>query len=136
MILFKAILEGRSAIKKNGKSAFIRNGQAFITTSKNYKIWEKQATLQLLQLKARAFGVLPIRIPLNISFKFHFPTHQWEADLSNLIQGPEDILQKTGIIEDDKLIYSLDGSRKIFGADRFYTEIEITAHDLGSLKLT
>lgn len=136
MILFKAIVEGRPGIKKNGKSVFVKNGRAIITTSRNYKDFEKQATLCLLQQKARTLLDLPFRFPLNVCFKFYCPSHQYEFDLSNAVQGLEDILQKIGIIEDDKLIYSLDGSRKIFGADRFYTEIEITAHDLGPLKLT
>jgi Holliday junction resolvase RusA-like endonuclease len=130
MILFKAILIGRVGIKKNGKSAFVKNGRTFVTTSQRYKSWEKQATLQLLQAKVRSSIDLPIRIPINLSIKFYFPNHQHESDLTNLIQGPEDLLQTLGIIENDKLVHSLDGSRKIFGADQFYTEIEISTCNL------
>ena len=35
------------------------------------------------------------------------------GDLSNLIQMPEDALQKAGVIKDDALIVSYDGSRKL-----------------------
>ena len=129
------MLPGRVGIKKNGKSAFISKGRAFITTSQNYKKWARDASLHILQQKNRTQTQLPIKGPITLTCRFYFPNHQWEADLSNLYQGIEDILQELGIIEDDKLIYSHDGSRKIFGAQDFYTEIEIREHVLDNLPL-
>lgn len=128
MILFKARLEGRVGIKKNSKQLSSRNGRIFVRSSENYKIWERTATLHLLQSKIKTQYSLPITDPINLSCKFHFPNHQSEPDLSNLYQGIEDILQDIGIIENDKLVYSHDGSRKIFGSQDFITEIEITKH--------
>lgn len=122
------MLEGRPGIKKNGKSTFVKNGRAFITTSQRYKSWEKQATLYLLQEKAKTPLKLPIKGPICLTCKFHFVDHQWECDLSNAYQGIEDILQNIGIIEDDKQIYSHDGSCKIFGSQTDYYKIEITEY--------
>lgn len=127
IILFKAVLEGRVGIKKNGKRAFVRGRKAIITTSDSYKAWERDATLQLLQQKAKTLTGMPVQFPITLSIRFHFPNHQGEADLSNLYQGIEDILQTIGVIANDKYVYSHDGSRKIFGSDTFRTEIEIKA---------
>jgi Holliday junction resolvase RusA-like endonuclease len=125
VILFKARLEGRIGIKKNGKQISVRGGRVFVRTSENYKNWHSYASVIMLQQKNFSQFPMPIKEPINLSCKFHFPNHQGEPDLSNLYQGIEDILQEIGVIENDKLIYSHDGSRKIFGAPAFLTEIEI-----------
>ena len=68
----------------------------------------------------------PINKPIWLLARFHYPkvkdtkTKQWRrteavADLSNLLQGPEDALIKAGVIKDDKLIESYDGSRRVTG---------------------
>ena len=46
-------------------------------------------------------------------FEFHFKNHQAEADTSNCVEGPQDLMQKLGIITDDKLI-------KKFTAEKFF----------------
>jgi len=125
-VLFKAELLGRVGIKKNGKRIYQRHGRIGITTSDNYKAWAKSAALQLLQSKTETLAALPISEPINLKCVFHFPNHHGEADLSNLFQGIEDLLEELGIIKNDKLIYSLDGSRKVFGSKEFITQIEIT----------
>lgn len=125
-VLFKAVLEGRVGIKKNGKQISHRRGRIFVRTSENYKNWEGKARLQLLQSKAKSFCPMPIQTPVNLQCRFHFPNHQGEPDLSNLYQGIEDLLQEIGVIENDKFIYSHDGSKKIFGSNRFFVEIELT----------
>lgn len=134
MILFKARLLGRVGIKKNGRRLFVsRYGKPGFATSENYQTFHKSASLQLLQAKTLSHYPMPIQGPINLSCTFHFPDHRGEADLSNLYQGIEDILQEIGIIENDKYIYSHNGSRKIFGSEDFFTYIEITKHDLSHL---
>lgn len=127
LILFKAVLEGRCGIKKNGKKIYRAGKRLIIASSDNYKAWERTAALQLLQTKAQTQFVLPVSCPINLACRFHFPNHQGEADLSNLYQGIEDLLEKLEIIENDKQIYSHNGSAKLFGSESFKTEIEITA---------
>ena len=68
--------------------------------------------------------VFPIKEPINLCVRFYFKDRQAEPDLSNLYHGVEDMLQSCGVIENDKLIVSHDGSRKIFGEEA-KTEIEI-----------
>ena len=66
---------------------------------------------------------------MNAGFVFYFSNHQHEADLSNLIEGPQDLLKELGFIVDDKLIYSLDGSKKVFSKDE-PERVEITLTEI------
>jgi Holliday junction resolvase RusA-like endonuclease len=56
-------------------------------------------------------GEFRIRSDVEVTFEF-FLKDKRRYDLSNLYQGPEDALVKAGILEDDSLIQSHDGSRK------------------------
>lgn len=77
--------------------------------------------------KAHAeMGFKRITYPVILTIHFGFETHKGEADLSNLLEGPQDCLEDMGIIQNDKLIYHLDDCRKIFGSGDF-TEIWISA---------
>lgn len=125
--MFKTRVLGRVGIKKNGKRLFVsRYGKPGLASSENYKIWHKSATLQLLQAKALSQHPMPITHPISLKCIFHFPDHRGEPDLSNCFQGLEDILQEIGIIENDRQVYSFDGSTKVFGSDDYYIDLEIT----------
>ena len=81
--------------------------------SKAYKKWEEQALASLIhQLQARkATGHrYPIDQPMWVKAYVVYSGN--EPDLSNALEGVADVLQKAGIIADDKLIRSWDGSRK------------------------
>jgi Holliday junction resolvase RusA-like endonuclease len=67
--------------------------------------------------------------PVNLKAQFYFGNRKNEPDLSNLYQGIEDVLQKAGVIQNDKQIVSHDGSRKIFG-ESARVEIELTEGSL------
>jgi len=54
---------------------------------------------------------------------YYMPTKA-RPDLLNLEQATADILQKAGVIENDKNIYSFDGSR-IAGVDKANPRTEI-----------
>lgn len=63
-----------------------------------------------------AFGIKePFNFPVHVKYTFYFQNHVGEADLSNLFEGPSDLLQMTQVIKNDTLIHSYDGSRKLFG---------------------
>ncbi len=59
----------------------------------------------------------PFDFPLHLQCTFSFENHQAEADLGNLMEGIQDSLQLAKIISNDRLVMSLDGSRKIFGGE-------------------
>ena len=66
----------------------------------------------------------PITIPIEIKFTFYCRDNR-KRDLVNLCQAPLDLLQKAGIISDDSIVKSLDGSRIYIDKSRPRTEIEI-----------
>ena len=49
-------------------------------------------------------------------FNFTFKNHQSESDLSNCLEGIQDILQTAGVIKDDKQIRCIV-AKKHFGGD-------------------
>lgn len=67
-----------------------------------------------------------IDFPIEVHFKFYFANRQGEADLSNMLSGPEDLMQRLGVITNDRLIMRIV-AEKFFGHDP-RTEIEIFKH--------
>ena len=124
MILFSCTLTGRVKQKKN--SMRIRRHGYFkssIAPSDVYELWATDAALEISSAWRRR---PPIRKPVNAKMVFYLKNHQHEADLSNMYQGIEDLLQECGVLVNDKLIYSHDGSRKVFGQALERVEIELT----------
>lgn len=122
MVLFKCKINGRARSKKNSKTiAKTPQGRPFITSSRIYKAW---ATYAILTISRKKFDT--IQNPCNLSVKCYYKDHQHEQDLENIISSVADVLQESGVIKNDKLFYSYDGSRKIFESESEFVEIEIT----------
>jgi Holliday junction resolvase RusA-like endonuclease len=115
-------IPGRVGILKNGKSIFVKHGRLFVIPKQKYVDWEKMA---VLECKSQFRGET-IDTPVEMRAKFYFPNHQHEIDCSNGVQGPEDVLQKAGVIKDDKLIYR-EVLEKFFGHEP-RVEIKIFAY--------
>ena len=123
-VLFSCTIPGRSRILKNSKR-LVRNrktGRMFPIASDIYKRWEIYAAMFIRRAKTDP----TIDYPVTVSMRFYFKDHAHEPDLSNLYQGVEDLLQKEGVITNDKLIYSHDGSRKVFGDKNERVEVVVT----------
>lgn len=118
------ILYGRPITKKNSQEICInqRTKKKFIRQSERYIQFEKDCLWQLKQHKERLKG------PVMATFKYWMPNRRGWPDLVGLIQATQDILEKAKIIENDKYIVSLDGSR-IMGIDKDNprTEVELIA---------
>lgn len=139
MILFRAYLQvSRFGILKNSKQILInkRTGRPFVAKSDDAMKLENELTKKLYieKLKQR---VEMITCDVNAKLVFHYPKSVYYtkknekslklADLSNLYCLPEDCLQKAGIIENDRLISSHNGScRKPIDSNMYYLEIELT----------
>ena len=117
-------MKNNNRIRKSGNRIFVGKEQALIR-DKNYLIlklrqaWEQKPAIQY---------------PVHATFIFHFANFYTKqnkmnmrlGDLTNIIQLPEDCLQSAGVIQDDCLIYSLDGSRKYPSKDdKNYIEIHL-----------
>lgn len=108
--LFKATIQGRVAVKKNGREFRRKGAFGYTAPSSKYREWEGSAAPGLLRSKRLFAHHLPICEPMNAKMVFYFKDRR-HPDLSNSYQGVEDLLQDLGIIENDKLIHSHDGSR-------------------------
>lgn len=119
LILFEAKIQGRVAIKKNGKRPVrTRAGWMTFTTTDRYKNWEVHSAPDLARA-ARLFNV-PIKELCHAEFEFHFKNHAHEPDTSNCIEGPQDLMQNLGILEDDRLIVSLS-AKKVFSGEEWWS---------------
>jgi len=127
---FKFMIDGQPMSKKRNYK-IIKIGRHYtLGLPTKYKHWEKSARDQLwaqrMTYQSSMTGVMKIRSDVEVTFEF-FLKDKRRYDLSNLIQGPEDALVKAGILDDDSLIQSVDGSRKHRGCDTPRVMITIRA---------
>lgn len=120
--------------KRNYKIIKIGRHYTLGLTTK-YKHWEKSARDQLwaqrMTYQSSMTGEFRISSYVEVSFEF-FLKDKKKYDLSNLYQGPEDALVKAGILQDDVLIASHDGSRKHLGCENPRVQITIRAFNAAS----
>lgn len=110
-------------IKKNNRPVFRnrRTGKSFLGKSSRLKSGEDYLLLQLQSYRNHYKITKPIDGALWAMFLFHYKDFYTKGgavsrqvgDLSNLIEAPQDALQKSGIIKNDAQIHSLDLSRRI-----------------------
>lgn len=110
-LLFEVTIPGRVRIKKNGRQHI---GRGKNIPSKLYSQWEKMASVHVLKMFSRFRLNLPIKERIRAEYEFHFNNFRNEADTSNCVEGPQDLLQKMRVIENDKLIVEFS-ARKVIG---------------------
>ena len=113
------IVNGQPMSKKRNYRIFRMGRKLALGLASKYKTWERDVVDQLEDQRMKYQASMPhlwaaIWEPVEVSFVFHLKDKA-KYDLSNLYQGPEDALVKAGILADDSLIESHDGSRKIPG---------------------
>jgi len=124
------LINGQPMSKKRHWTPLCGRGRPRIVLSAKYRAWEKgvvdQLWVQRMGYQASMVGPwVPMAEPVAVEFLF-FMKDKKRYDLSNLIQGAEDALVKAGILKDDSLIESYDGTRKYLSADNPRVEITIT----------
>lgn len=108
-------IEGRPISKKNSR----RNFGHVSLPSEAYCKFEKEALKQLKDVKEKHTG------PMSVSYSF-FMKGRLDSDIDNMIAGVNDILQKAGIIDDDKNIQEIEAVKWAENKD-WRTEITITS---------
>lgn len=117
--LFSIEIPGRPVIKKNTKKVIRRYGQTRVIYSKLFLEWEKNALFIIKQ----AWRKPAIDVPLEIKLHFFFEDRRSEADVSNLCEAPQDVLQKAEVIKDDRLIQIVSAQKSFHETAR--TKIEL-----------
>lgn len=115
------VIIGDPVVKKNGRSIFrSKNGKVFLGKTQRIIDAEKSAHIQLLAQKKEM-----ITEDVAVAFKIFTRTKR-RMDLSNAVQLYEDALERSGIIENDNQIRSLDGTRQLCDPKNPRVEIVIT----------
>lgn len=107
------VIQGRPITKKNHQNIVANRGRPRIVQSGAYYKYA-QAAAEQLQVQYRRKQ--PIAVPIEITVHYWLPNKRGKPDLNNLESSTADILQAVGVIVDDHLIVSWDGSR-IMGLD-------------------
>lgn len=115
-LLWSGEIPGIPAVLKNSKMLVPRHTKSGKTvhlpiSSKAARLWKAVAQKALQKIRPAD----PINCPVRMLVLIYGPWNDQYSmpDLSNLLQGPEDALQEAGILADDALIRSHDGSRAI-----------------------
>lgn len=114
-------IPGRAYTKKNSQK-ICRNpatGVYFITQSDRYQRYEEECLWRLKSYRGPKFTS-----NVRVTCVYWMPSYQSWPDLMGLYQATADILQKAGIIKNDRDIVSMDGSR-IAGIDSGNPRVEI-----------
>lgn len=122
----------KHVVKKNRRTIELnrRTLTPFIGKSRELKVAEV-VLANKIEDAAKKFNIELITGPVWCVFWFHFPHDRYYTrtgprkglihgnlpDLSNLLELPQDALQKAGVIEDDQQICSLDLSRRVPGKE-------------------
>lgn len=93
----KITIPGQTIVKKNSRRLVKIGKFPKSLPSKQYELWAEQALWHLKRYPKWAAGY-----PVAIGF-FFYRQDRRRFDFSNLVQGPEDVLQQAEIIVDDDM---------------------------------
>jgi len=117
----KITLPGRSYTKKNSQQITYnhKTGRRGLIQSPQYQRYETACLWHLKNYHGPAF-----KGPVHVQARYWMPDRRSWPDLMGLLQATCDILEKAGIIDNDRDVISLDGSR-IMGVDKDNPRAEI-----------
>jgi Holliday junction resolvase RusA-like endonuclease len=101
----RLVIPGQPATKKNSQVARCVNGKPVVIQSKFYRAYEKVALNALLGFRGPRFSG-----PVEVTVHYWLKDNR-RPDLNNLMAATADILEKAGLIHNDRDIISWDGSR-------------------------
>lgn len=121
----KFVIPGDPRTKKTHQRILkTRDGRPFLAPSSEWVAYEKDALSRLTEFVSQLSAYFPIDYQVAIKALFFRKANV--GDITNFEQGLGDLLQNAGILADDKLIESWDGSRKLKDAANPRVEIEIS----------
>jgi len=109
------IIKGRVISKKNN----VRYSRGFTYKTKAWRAFESSVLAQLEPIRARFTG----KVDISYTFKMK---GRLDSDIDNAISAISDLLEKAGIIDNDKNVVSLTAVKE-GGHKEWITEVEITS---------
>lgn len=114
--MFKCEFPGNPRVLKNSKQIMVnrRTGCRFVTKSDLAMKAMERATswFRVSAIRQKLDKAIAVPVHMKATFYWAGPPNL-VPDLSNLYQLPEDALQRAGVLVDDRLIESHDGSRRV-----------------------
>jgi len=122
-VLASLVIDGPPRTKKNSQQLARIRGRFFPVQSAAYRKWAKPATLQL---QSQWAGRAPLAVPMFMTALVYRDRNT--GDCLNFWAAVCDVLEDAGVIENDKLIMHVDGSRLLI--DRYHPRVELTLTSL------
>lgn len=122
-------IEGPPRTKKNSMRIVKSGTRSRLIQSRAAMKWEDDALLQLRSQLHRAPSDLPVVVlpyycgPVSMAATVY--RDRAVGDLLNFLSAISDALERAGVVSDDKLIVSVDGSRLALDRKRPRVEIEL-----------
>jgi Holliday junction resolvase RusA-like endonuclease len=128
-MMLRLVILGQPTSKKNSMQLVRVRGRGLPLPSKKYREWMRASKTQVFAVTAGISG-LPITSPVHLKILAYRHTYR-KIDLSNIYAAVEDMLQEYGVLADDALVESHDGSRKFLGVPEDEARVEIELEELG-----
>jgi len=119
----RLVIPGQPVTKKNSQVARCVGGKPLVLQSKSYRAYEKAALKSLMEYQGERFSG-----PVEVTVHYWLKDNR-RPDLNNLMAATADILEKAGVIRNDRDIVSWDGSRIMGVSHNPRVEIIITSMD-------
>lgn len=116
-LVFECEIPGRPYLKKTQVRVVGSGRRKRFLYSLVYKQWEARAIYEIKRAMGFVNHQYPLKGKLRLQCHFCFENRMAEPDLSACYEGIQDCLQSAGVIENDKQIFSHDGSTKVFYTD-------------------
>ena len=116
------------AAPRTKKNHGFRTKQGHQMPSAAYSAWDRVAQMQIAKWRCAGNGPLIRAIDYPVNVKALFYREALVGDAVGFYQALADTLEKGGIVENDSLIRSWDGSRLFKDKDNPRIEIEITEY--------
>lgn len=120
----KFTISGRPVTKKNNLTV-AKGGK--ILPSFAYRKWEPHA---IRELEHQWGGKPSINRPVLVRVKYWMQNKQGWPDLIGLLQATCDVLERSGIVENDRLVVSFSQDTRIEGIDMLNSRTEIELYTL------
>jgi len=115
-------IEGAPRTKKNSQRIARVKGRPIVLQSRQHDAWAQGAILQLRSQWRRCDWAVDFAVNL----RAHVYRDRAVGDLLNYLAAVSDALEAAGVVANDRLIVSLDGSRLLVDRARPRVEIELS----------
>jgi Holliday junction resolvase RusA-like endonuclease len=122
----KLVIEGAPRTKKNSLRRIRRGRRTFTVPSAAHEAWEAMAIPQLRKQHSGGWGNGNPAITWTANMRAIVYRDRAVGDLLNYLAAVSDALERAGVVADDKLIVSVDGSRMAIDRQRPRVEIDLT----------